>query len=187
MDSKQKQLIEEQMNQVPTEVRDAIKASDWERVVFNIGREHKLHIDQIDVLSVETIMTMLGIVNPKEYFDYLDKNLGADEETLLDIVEDVNEKLFSKIREALKKVYTQESADSIMADDEKEVMYSAGIGLDDYEPKPKPKAPDLTSVIDTALKTETISKVEEEETFTPIHTKVKEEKVDFDPYREPII
>ncbi len=187
MDPKQKQLIDEQMNQVPKEVSDAIKASDWERVVFNIGREHKLHIDQIDILSVETIMTMLGIVNPKEYFSYLEKNLGTNEETLLDIVEDVNEKLFSKIREVLKKVYTQESADSIMADDEKEVMYSAGIGLEDYEQKPK--APEVTSVIDTALKTENISKVEEdeEETFEPIKVNVRESKVDFDPYREPII
>ena len=61
------------------------------------------------------------------------------------------------------------------------------IGLDDYEPKPK--APDVASVIDSALKTETISKVEEEEeeTFEPVKMNVKESKTDFDPYREPII
>lgn len=189
MDERQKKLIEEQMQQIPKEVAEAINQSDWERVVFNIGRKHKLHMDQIDVLSVETILTMIGLVDPIEYVDVIEKRLGLDEEKTMDIVEDVNNQLFYKIRDALKKVYRDSSADSIMADDEKDIMHNAGIALEGYNPK---KAEDVVS---QGLEKEKVSKtvlVEEkkdEESFSSIKTKPEDgdnTSVSFDPYREPI-
>ncbi|MEZ4103109.1 MAG: hypothetical protein R3B55_00875 [Candidatus Paceibacterota bacterium] len=96
MDENQKKLIEEQMQKIPAEVREAIKSSDWERTIFNIGREHKMHIDDIDILSIETILTMIGLEHPKDYPENLQKRIGLNDEQLMSIVDEVNQRLFLK-------------------------------------------------------------------------------------------
>ena len=125
MDDTQKQLIEDQMKRIPQEVREVISNSGWERIVFNIGREHKLHIDDIDTLSVETIITMIGLEHPNDFSENLQKRIDLDDETLYKIVDEINDRLFSKIRDALKEYYEKVSAGEIMATEEKVELHYA--------------------------------------------------------------
>ena len=196
MDENQKKLIEEQMQKIPAEVREAIRASDWERTIFNIGREHKMHIDDIDTLSIETILTMIGLEHPKDYADNIQKRVGLSDDELMNIVDQVNERLFSKIREALKIHYEKVATGEIMADEEKDALHYSGIEVEDgYVPRNAKKT--IETLVD-----QRISKPEVvvEKTPEPVVQKVAvnipaqqvEEKVikipeiRFDPYREPI-
>ncbi len=201
MDDNQKKLIAEQMKKIPTEVREAINASDWERTIFNIGREHKMHIDDIDTLSVETILTMIGLEHPKDYPDNIQKRIGLNDEELMNIVEQVNERLFSKIREALRIHYEKVATGEIMADDEKDELHHAGVDLDDdyaprtekkeiltminkKEPEPKPQpapvaTPPKPPVVEVKAPINIPEKLMEEKV-------IKIPEIKFDPYREPI-
>lgn len=127
MDEKQKKLIEEQIKRIPSEVREAISSSNWERTIFDIGREHKMHIDDIDILSIETILTMIGLEHPKDYAENLRKRIDLKEEELLTIVEEVNKRLFSKVLEALRIYYKKITSEGLI---------DSGI-KDDYKQKPK--------------------------------------------------
>lgn len=200
MDDNQKKLIAEQMRKIPSEVREAINSSDWERTIFNIGREHKMHIDDIDTLSVETILTMIGLEHPKDYPNNLQKRIGLNDDELMNIVEQVNERLFSKIREALRVHYEKVATGEIMADDEKDELHHAGVDLDDdYAPMTEKK--ELSTMIDkkvpepkpAPIVTAQKPPVEEvKKAPMNIPEKLMEEKVikipeiKFDPYREPI-
>lgn len=211
MDENQKKLIQEQMQRIPPEVREAIEKSDWERTIFNIGHEHKMHIDDIDTLSIETILTMIGLEHPKDYPENIQKAIGLKEEELMNLVDEVNERLFSKIREALRIHYEKVATGEIMADEEKDELHYAGIEVEDNysprtekktpitmidqrvkEPEPEPAAPKVEEV-----KPEPAEEKETDKSTTPIKEEIPPEnlphekkmripEVKFDPYREPI-
>lgn len=198
MDENQKNLIEDQMRKIPAEVREAIRASDWERTIFNIGREHKLHIDDIDTLSVETILTMIGLEHPKDYPENIQKRIGLKDEELMNIVDQVNERLFSKIRDALKTHYEKVASGEIMADEEKDELHHSGIEVEDgYVPRNPKKT--IETLVDQRVRTlepviEKTPEPEPEKKQEPIsipEEQVKEgaikiPEIKFDPYREPI-
>lgn len=198
MDENQKKLIEDQMNRIPAEVREAIRASDWERTIFNIGREHKMHIDDIDTLSVETILTMIGLEHPKDYPENIQKRIGLKDEELMNIVDQVNERLFSKIREALKTHYEKVASGEIMDDEEKDALHYSGIEVEDgYTPKSEKKT--IETFIDKRIKAPepVIEKTPEPEPLpkeVPVSVPammakegvIKIPEIKFDPYREPI-
>ncbi|MDQ5883293.1 MAG: hypothetical protein QG654_206 [Patescibacteria group bacterium] len=196
MDDNQKKLIADQMKKIPTEVREAILSSDWERTIFNIGREHKMHIDDIDTLSVETILTMIGLEHPKDYPENIQKRIGLSDDDLMNIVDQVNERLFSKIREALRIHYEKISAGEIMADEEKDELHHAGVDLeDDYSPRTEKKP--LSTMIDKKILTPepvivktpqpVIQKAPVNVPAQQVEEKIiKIPEIRFDPYREPI-
>lgn len=199
MNQTQKQLIEEQMKRIPAEVREAISASDWERTVFNIGRAHKLHIDDIDVLSVETILTMIGLEHPKDFNENLQKRTGIKNDTLYEIVDEINERLFSKIRRALQEHYEKVATGEIMAMDEKDELHYAGIELDDHAPPPpkKPKQEPVAQdaepdapVEESVEKPKVVFTFKNTESTSPesegVQTKQEKKYPSFDPYREPL-
>ncbi len=196
MDDNQKKLIADQMHKIPAEVAEAIKLSDWERTVFNIGREHKMHIDDIDILSVETILTMIGLEHPKHFPDNIQKRIGLNDDELMNIVDEINNRLFSKIRDALKVHYEKVSAGEIMADEEKDELHHAGVELEDnYVPRTDKKP--LITMVDTQKPTQeklVVAVPPPEPEKPPVSVpeqQVKDNvvtmpKVAFDPYREPI-
>lgn len=190
MDDTQKQLIQEQMRKIPKEVRDAIENSDWERVVFNIGREHKLHIDDIDTLSVETILTMIGLEHPKDFYENVQSRANIDTDTMNQIVDEINSRLFTKIRLALQEYYEKLSAGEIMHPEEKKHLNNSGILLDDDEDLAEisNQVKEIVSVKENPQSiVETKNVTEPKPTPTSSEKKeVKIPEIKFDPYREPI-
>lgn len=192
MDDIQKQLIQDQMRKIPKEVRDAIENSDWERVVFNIGREHKLHIDDIDTLSVETILTMIGLEHPKDFYENVQSRANIDTDTMNQIVDEINSRLFSKIRLALQEYYEKLSAGEIMHPEEKQNLKKSGIILDDDEDLDEisNQVKEIVSVKENATPSvESLNITSEQSQSIPTNSEKKEVKIPeikFDPYREPI-
>jgi restriction endonuclease len=199
MDETQKQLINEQMQKIPPEVRMVIENSDWERTVFNIGRAHKMHIDDIDALSIETILTMVGLEHPKDFSNNLQKHTGISNDTLAEIVDEINERLFTKIRQALQEYYEKVSAGEIMAPEEKDELHHAGIELDEPHTPSSPKRTPATLIDQKTIKIEQEATSSNEATpakpvfadlskisDTKSATEPTLSKSSFDPYREPI-
>ena len=97
--------LEEKFNSLPENVRKTLTSVDVEERLLSIGRAHKLHLDIIGELADETGLVMLGLTHPRNYVVHLSERLGIPNDEAVALARDVNEQIFSPIREALKRVH----------------------------------------------------------------------------------
>lgn len=161
----QQRLIQEKLDELPSSLRDAIDSSDWEIKIFDIGRRHKLHIDDLAFLQIELALAIVGISDQSSFTREVQSKLGIDDETMDKIVEDVNNEIFSHIRDHLKEEVFEDEAEkyseSGLPSEEEKEMKKAGIsfGVEDAEE-------------DAVLEEETADTDEVEEVENKIEVKV---------------
>ncbi len=90
---------------LPEDVQKTLFAPETSNSILEIGKKHGLTIDKIGELADETGLVMLGITPPSEYIKNLVKRLSVNAEKAKGIAEDINQKVFSPIRESLKKIH----------------------------------------------------------------------------------
>ena len=100
MDS-QKEKIEKAKTILPEASKKAIENVDWKTVVFNIREEKKYSFAQIEVLGIQTDLLLCGLLNPEDYLKELEKGMSISKDRANELVAEMNEKVFSKIREEL--------------------------------------------------------------------------------------
>lgn len=90
---------------LPPDLREAIFSFENARAIEEIGKKYELYIDKIGELGNESSRVMLGLTHPKDFIANLSKRLGVDMEKAKEIAKDVNEQIFVKVRESLKKLH----------------------------------------------------------------------------------
>ena len=104
-----KNFTEEQIAQMydnlPEDLKEAVFSVDMSEVVEKIGRGHQLSIDKIGDLANETGMVMLGVTHPNEFIGNLADRLEVDKEKARAIGGEINEQIFKKVRESLRKIH----------------------------------------------------------------------------------
>ena len=104
-----KNFTEEQIAQMydnlPEDLKDAIFGLEMNEIVEKIGRENQLNIEQIGDLANETGMVMLGVTHPNEFIGNLTERLEVDKEKARAIAQEINEQVFKKVRESLRKIH----------------------------------------------------------------------------------
>ena len=104
-----KNFTEEQIAQMydnlPEDLKDAIFGLEMNEIVEKIGRENQLNIEQIGDLANETGMVMLGVIHPNEFIGNLTDRLEVDKEKARAIAQEINEQIFKKVRESLRKIH----------------------------------------------------------------------------------
>lgn len=155
MDPEFKAKIEERMQEIPAPLAEAIRESGWETIVFDIGRKHALHINDIGNMQNELILVLTGISHPDNFNSFVRSDLGVSTEKANDIIEQINLRVNEKIKDHLKEALndteeeneevsvSEEESDNIQSS-EKNVLRNAGISLGD-EPEETP-APALASI-----------------------------------------
>src|SRR3989344_2703836 len=104
VDKKEQEIIKRYMD-IPEDVKKALFATTTSDAIFEVGKKHGLAIDKMGELSDETGLVMLGMTKPSEYIKNLEKRLGVEAIKAKEIAEDINQKVFSPIRESLKKIH----------------------------------------------------------------------------------
>ena len=104
-----KNFTEEQIAQMydnlPEDLKDAIFGLEMNEIVERIGRENQLNIEQIGDLANETGMVMLGVTHPNEFIANLAERLEVDKEKARAIAQEINEQVFKKVRDSLRKIH----------------------------------------------------------------------------------
>lgn len=90
---------------LPEDVKDAVFSVDSSKVIQEIGEKKELTVDKIGELADEVGLVMFGLTHPKDFIANLSKRLEVDRTKAKEIAEEINTRLFSKIRESLKKVH----------------------------------------------------------------------------------
>ena len=104
-----KNFTEEQIAQMydnlPEDIKESIFGLEMNDIVEKIGRENKLNIEQIGDLANETGMVMLGVTHPNEFIVNLADRLEVDKEKARAIAQEINEQIFKKVRDSLRKIH----------------------------------------------------------------------------------
>src|SRR3990167_3261611 len=99
------QRIAQMYDNLPEDLKDSIFSVDTTSVINEIGRKYGLAIDKIGDLANETGMVMLGVTHPNEFIGNLTERLEVDKEKARAIAQEINEQVFKKVRESLRKIH----------------------------------------------------------------------------------
>lgn len=85
------------LSQVPEQIQRFVlyELSD---TALDLMATHRLHVDQAEVLEKQLMLMLLGQVGPADFSKSL-QDSGVSEETVRNIVTDINEQIFKKLRD----------------------------------------------------------------------------------------
>lgn len=141
------QIIKEHFETLPEPVKKAIASFDWAREVFDIGRKHSMHIDRIGELQTEVMLVVLGLISPRDFQNELMSRIEPNREIALEVSDEVNKRVFIRIRDFMKDFYEREGAyvspekEDELRNSEKSVLRTAGIKVGDEANEPEPAIP----------------------------------------------
>ncbi len=157
--------IDKKMETLPPDIQGLVYSAHMLDVIQSIGTKYKLHIDQVGTLEAEVADIMIGFTPAEKFVPNLMATLSLDQATAENIAKDINDELFIKIREAMKKL------------------------PQNVVPAPAPAAPPAAPILPTVQKPaepHPADMVLSQKTVTtaPV-TPLKPEPYKADPYREP--
>ncbi len=200
--------LRERYQKLPFDVQEAYFSVKTGEILQKIGKENMLSTEKIGIIADETGLLMLGLTHPNEFIPNLTKRIGIDRELAKKIAYKINEEVFVKIRESLRKIHkTKEKKKRTDTPIKKESIVEARVIPTMIKPfsafveKPNKNSLDIEEISDIT-KEETKNKeiaTDKKEIFeerkkvfrsSPTETVIKEEKPKYqegpDPYREPI-
>lgn len=103
MTEKLKQIIQEEVTKLPKEKQEAINALDWENIVEEISKKYLLTENEMNDFQVETLLVLIGLNDLDFYATNIENNVGTGKNEAEKIAEEVNQKIFTPIYDALTK------------------------------------------------------------------------------------
>ena len=97
--------LKEKYNSLPKDVQDALFSDEVAGKIQSISKENNIKDEKMSELADEVGLVMYGITKPKNFIPNLSSRLGIDITIARKIAEEVNSKIFSKIRDSLKKIH----------------------------------------------------------------------------------
>lgn len=101
MEPETQKIIAEQMKIIPSDVRAAIIAPDYQNKIREIADKHNLPIEEAAKLEMETTLVMIGLEPLADYPVNLEKELGLSEIQANEITLDVGEAIFRPVESSL--------------------------------------------------------------------------------------
>jgi len=90
--------IEQKINQLPENIRNAIKEFDWSGEVMSIGNNYNLQIDELEIFRKRTLEIIVGLAPAARYESILKKELNISDADGTDIVLEANERIFRELQ-----------------------------------------------------------------------------------------
>src|SRR3989338_3645586 len=99
--------LDESLNQVmqtlPPIIRNYLTKGTYTEVAKKMMAKYGLHVDQGGILEREIMLLLMGIENPDEFTQALVEEAKLDQQTINNIVKDVNGQIFVPLREEMRK------------------------------------------------------------------------------------
>src|SRR3989338_4976303 len=83
------------------ETKVAIEAVPWKIAILGMREKKGYSFEQLGDLEIETELLLCGLLNPQDYPKELEKRMGISRAQADDLVNEMNEVVFRKIREEL--------------------------------------------------------------------------------------
>jgi len=105
MPTENKKEIFEGLKDLPKDVQDAIMSMDNAKIIEAVGKKNGLNLEQISVLAEEVGALMGGHAHPKDFIKNIREGLSVSDDLARAVAQEVNQQIFSKVRESLKKIH----------------------------------------------------------------------------------
>lgn len=96
--------IQQRFKSLPPDIQTAISSPETARRLEDIGRSRGLRIDGIGTLIEYSGLIMLGLIKSNEFVDHLSRHLSISKEQAESIAVEVDQQVFSRIRNSLREV-----------------------------------------------------------------------------------
>ena len=93
--------IEQAKAQLPEDTLNAIAAVDWQAAIFGMREKYGYNFEQLESLDLETELLLCGLLSPRDYPREIEKRMGISRIAADELVKEMNEMVFSKIKEEL--------------------------------------------------------------------------------------
>lgn len=100
-DEKQQQIINERFAQLPEVVQNTISDSDWQSKIRFIVDKNNLLLDQGLVIETETFLMMLGLSDPKDYVQNIQRSAQLSKDQAVQIALEVDDQILKEIRKKI--------------------------------------------------------------------------------------
>ncbi len=95
--------IEQAKRKLPLETVNAIDAVDWKAAILELRAKKGYNFEQLGDLETETELLLAGLVSPEDYPKELERRMRISKANANELVNEMNEAVFKKIREELVK------------------------------------------------------------------------------------
>ncbi|MFH1608836.1 MAG: hypothetical protein ABH951_02345 [Patescibacteria group bacterium] len=95
--------IDEAKKNLSEETLSAINAVDWRSVILSMREKRGYSFSQLEDLEIETELVLYGLVSPENYQKELEQKMNIPREESVQLLEELNEFIFNKIRNQLVK------------------------------------------------------------------------------------
>ncbi len=136
--------IEKKFAGLPEEIKAFLYSAEMLDNIKKIGEKHKLHIDQVGLLEAETSEVMLGFTNTKDFPAVLEESLDIENQKAQLVAQDINDQLFVKIRDAMKRTYEQQKGEGEKQKVQSVPPPATSVPLAAPQIKTTPSAPQVT-------------------------------------------
>lgn len=140
--------IEKAKAELPEDTQNAINAVDWKAVVLGMREKRGYSFEQLEDLEVETELVLCGLLSPENYSKELEKRLGLQKTEVNDLVKEMNNLVFTKIKENLVKIIERKKAfipDTEEKKNNTQILKSAGIEIIPASPTGGPEKLELAT------------------------------------------
>ena len=79
MHTKIKTIINEELDNLPKEMREVIDSLDWTTIIEEIADRHLLFDEEIDDLQIETLLVLVGMEDVDSYASNIENEVGTTE------------------------------------------------------------------------------------------------------------
>ncbi|MBU1179075.1 hypothetical protein KKB69_01950 [Patescibacteria group bacterium] len=172
-------LTSEKLNELyqklPPDVKEAYFGVNTAEILQSIAKENNLTTEKLGIMADETGLLMLGITHPAEFISNLANRMDLQKELARKVAHEINEKIFSKIRESLRKIHSGETEK-----EEKE------------KEQPEQQMPPVINPLKTFSNNEPIAEKNKKDIFEQrsktfrAKPEITSYTKDIDPYREPL-
>ena len=87
--------------ELSAEILRVIDAVDWKKVILEMRESKGYTFEQLGDLEIATELLLCGLITPVEYPEELEKKMGVSKSEVQTLVNEMNDKVFAKIREEL--------------------------------------------------------------------------------------
>jgi hypothetical protein len=168
--------IQKKLANLPEKVRAVLLDAETSAAIGRIGLGHQLMIDKIGLLAEAITLVILGVAHTKNFAGEIATKLQIDEKLAAQIAAEVNEQIFSKIREELQKL-DEAPAGAPVAPEPKPYTPPTKLTTDDRRPTtiaPTPPRADLGNPEGESLGAAPVApKID----TTPFEQKMKEDEI----------
>lgn len=123
--------IEKAKRELLPETLNAIAAVNWQDTIATLREKKGFSFEQLSDLEIETELLLYGLIDTNEYKNELKKKMGLSKKATDELIEELNELIFRKIKEELiknterKRIFNEQVKIKINTENETEIQKPA--------------------------------------------------------------